>query len=153
MTVALTSPITGSAQTGFTSPTYTIVADKFPGVNGNQYAVTALGGTQAGANAATADKPFTISVERPSNIKVQGVNSAGVTTSPGRNKYTVRTRKGMPAVTGQPALLALMETTISLPVGAETVSPAEIRAMVSAHLGALSQASAGLGDTLVTGVL
>ncbi len=153
MTVALTSPITGAAQTGFTSPTYTIVADKFPGTNGNQYAVTALGGTQTGANAATADKPFTISVERPSNIKVQGVNAAGVTTSPGRNKYTVRTRKGMPAVSGQPALLALMETTISLPVGAESVSPAEIRAMVSAHLGALSQASAGLGDTVVTGVL
>lgn len=39
--MALTSPVTGSAQTGFTSPTYTITADKFPGNNGVQYAITA----------------------------------------------------------------------------------------------------------------
>lgn len=153
MTFALTSPITGAAQTGFTSPTYTHVADKYPGTNGVQVAVTALGGTQVGASAHSADKPFTISMDRPQTVKVQGVNANGITTSTGRNKYTIRTRKGMPAVSGQPALLGMVETTISLPVGVESVSPAEVRAMMSAHIGALSQQAAGVGDTAVTAVL
>lgn len=153
MAISLTTPVAGLAQTGFTSPTYTITADRFPGNNGVQWAVTALGGTQTGASAQAADKPFTISFERPQTIKVSTVNSSGVTVSSGRNKYVVRTRKGMPAVTGQPSLMAMVETTISVPVGSESVSPAEIRAMLSAHFGALSQQSAGLGDTVVTSVL
>lgn len=49
MTIALSSPVTGGAQTGFTSPTYTLTADTPPaGSGGKQYAATALGGTQAG---------------------------------------------------------------------------------------------------------
>lgn len=153
MSFAPTTPVTGSAQTGFTSPTYTIASDRFPGNNGVQWAVTALGGTQTGATAQTADKPFTISAERPQTLKVSTVNAAGITVSTGRNKYTIRTRKGMPAVTGQPALMGMVETTISVPVGSESVSPAEIRAMLSAHFGVIAQQSAGIGDTVVTAVL
>lgn len=149
----LSSPITGAAQTGFTSPTYTIVVDNFPGNNGIQYAVSALGGTQAGVSAQAADKPFTISMERPQNVKVSVVNAQGITVSTGRNKYTFRTRKGMVAVTGQPPLLAIVETTISVPVGSESVSPAEIRGMLSAHFGGIAAASAAIGDVVVTSVL
>jgi hypothetical protein len=151
--MALTSPITGAAQTGFTSPTYTLTADKFPGPNGVQYAVTALGGTQTGASSQTADKPFQVSVERPVSIKTQQINAAGVTYSPGRNKHRILVRKGMPAVTGQPPLLATMEIILSVPVGAESVSAAEIRAMISAGIGAATQYSAALGDQVVTGVV
>lgn len=151
--MSISSPVDGAAQTGFTSPTYTLVADKFPGNNGVQYAVTALGGTQTGATAMTADSPFTISVERPLNVKTQSVNANGVTVSPGRNKYSVFTRKGMKAVTAQPALLGWMRSDISIPVGAEGVSPAEIRAMISAHIGVLSQISAAIGDTVVSSVV
>lgn len=46
MAFTLTSPITGAAQTGFTTPTYTHVSDVAPEANGRQVAVTALGGTQ-----------------------------------------------------------------------------------------------------------
>lgn len=151
--MSLTSPITGGAQSGFTSPTYTHILDKFPGNNGVQYAVTALGGTQTGATAHTADKPFTISVERPESVRVQTVNANGITVSNGRNRHKIMVRKGMPAVTGQPALLATGEVILSLPVGAESVSPAEIRAMVSCLLGAAWQYSAGLGDQAVTAVV
>jgi hypothetical protein len=49
MSISVTSPITGGAQTGLTSPTYTVVTDTAPPGNpGKQVAVTALGGTQAG---------------------------------------------------------------------------------------------------------
>jgi len=42
MTFALSSPVTGAAQTGLTSPTYTVTADTPPDANAKQYAVTAL---------------------------------------------------------------------------------------------------------------
>jgi hypothetical protein len=42
MTIALTTPVTGTAQTGLTSPTYTVVADTPPNAYSKQYAVTAL---------------------------------------------------------------------------------------------------------------
>lgn len=151
--MALTSPVTGSAQTGFTTPTYTIIADRFPGPNGVQYAVTALGGTQTGATAQTADKPFTVSVERPVSIKTQTVNSSGVTVSSGRNRHRILVRKGMPAVVGQPPLLATAEVIFSVPVGAESVSAAEIRAMCSCLIGVLTQYSAASGDQIVSGVV
>lgn len=151
--MALTSPVTGSAQTGFTTPTYTLTADKFPGPNGTQYAITALGGTQTGASAQTADKPFTLSVERPVSIKTQTVNQNGITVSTGRNRHRILVRKGMPAVTGQPALLATGELIVSVPVGAESVSAAEIRAMLSCLIGAATQYSAALGDQVVTGTV
>lgn len=153
MTVNVTSPVTGAAQTGFTSPTYTLIADRFPGNNGNQWYISALGGTQTGASAQSADKPFTLSFERPNQIKLTTVNSQGVVISAGRNKYALFTRKGMPAVSGQPAQLAWIRSEISVPSGAETVSPAEIRAMLSLHLGALAQVSAGAGDSVIAGTL
>jgi len=151
--MALTSPVTGSAQTGFTSPTYTLTLDKFPGPNGVQYAVTALGGTQTGATAQTADKPFTVSVERPVTVKVQTVNANGVTVSSGRNRHRILIRKGMPAVTGQPPLLATLELIASVPVGAESVSAAEIRAMISCMVGVATQYSAAFGDQVVSAVV
>ena len=151
--MALSSPVTGAAQTGFTSPTFTLVLDRFPGPNGVQYAVSALGGTQTGATANTAASPFLVSVERPVSLKTPKINSAGIIFSPGRNRHRVATRKGMVAVTGQPALEAICETFIAVPVGAETVSAAEIRSMLSAHIGVLTQYDAALGDQMASGVV
>lgn len=45
MTMNLTTPLTGAAQTGFTAPTYTLTLDVNPAQNAKQWAVTALGGT------------------------------------------------------------------------------------------------------------
>jgi len=65
MTISYTNPVTGAAQTGLTSPTYTLVADIAPDVNGRQWAVSALGGTQTGVRTHSASDPFTITVMRP----------------------------------------------------------------------------------------
>lgn len=149
--MALTSPVTGSAQTGFTAPTYPLVADKFSGNNGVQYAVNGtLGGTQTGATSQTANSPFVVSIARPVVVKTQVVNANGITVSQGRNRHEIRVRKGMPAVAGQPPLVAIAEAIISVPVGAESVSPAEIRAMLSCFIGVLTQYSAALGDQVIT---
>lgn len=65
MTINVTTPITGGAQTGFTAPTYTNAADLSPDINAKQYAVTGLGGTQAGVTAHAASSPFLITYYRP----------------------------------------------------------------------------------------
>lgn len=149
-----TSPVTGTAQTGFTSPTYTIAADTAPSALGRQWAVTALGGTQASVRTHTGSDPFTLTIERPSVFRTPGVVQAGATLgSVPRNKYVFRVRKGVVPVVGQAAQFANFELTISLPAGSDAADPANIRAALSLLFGAASQQSAAFGDTLVTGVL
>jgi len=155
MTVAVTSPVTGAAETGFTAPTYTNVADQAPDVNGKQYAVTALGGTQAGVTVHSVAAPFTVSVWRPKTFKVLPKTNpvTGQLSSVPMNTYKVITRKGCLPLAGQPFAIARMTTIIEIPAGADTVDPANLRAMQSMHVGVLDQVSAGLGDTTIAGVL
>jgi hypothetical protein len=44
MTVTVSSPVTGGAQTGFTTPSITLTTDVAPSINGKQYAATAVSG-------------------------------------------------------------------------------------------------------------
>lgn len=157
MAIALTSPITGLAQTGFTNPTYTIQADQAPDVNGKQYVVTALGGTQTGASAQTsADNPFTLCWWKPRAYKaLPPLNSNGTafTSRVPRNTHKLVTRKGVQVAADVAREIFPITTEIPVPAGAESYSPAELRAAISAHCGALEQLAASLGDTVVTGVV
>jgi len=69
MTVNITTPITGAAQTGLTSPTYTNVGMAGPDANVKQVAVTALGGTQTGVDVHSVARPFTISFWWPKVLR------------------------------------------------------------------------------------
>lgn len=155
MTFALTSPITGAAQTGLTSPTYTLTADTPPNANSKQSVVTALGGTQTGVVTHSVAAPFSIAMFRPQNPQVLGPVSpvTGVLTKIPRNSYKVVTRKGVLPLAGQAYQPMIVTTTIEVPAGADSADAANIRAALSAHIGALSQQSAGIGDTTVQGVL
>lgn len=155
MSWSLTSPITGAAQTGFTSPTYTHIADVAPDVNGKQVAVSALGGTQAGVTAHSVASPFTITFVRPKVFRVLGKPNptTGLIKDVPRNTYKTITRKGVLPLTGQPYANMQITTIIEVPAGSDTTDPANIRAALSAHIGALSQQSAGVGDTTISGVI
>lgn len=149
------TPVTGLAQTGLTSPTYTISVDTAPSVNGKQYAVTALGGTQTGVVAHSVSQPFTVTMFRPQTFR--GLDTVDPVTgqlrSVPRNVYKVLTRKGVLPLAGQSPVVAMVETIIHVPAGSDTADAVSIRAMLSAHFGTLSQVSAGIGDTTVNGVL
>jgi hypothetical protein len=155
MTIAITSPITGAAQTGLTSPTYTHVADTAPSPQGKQVAITALGGTQTGVTVHSVAAPFTVSCFRPANFKQLGKANpvTGLISNVQKNTYKVITRKGVLPLAGQPYQIMQVTTTIDVPAGSDLADPANIRAALSAHLGALSQQSAGIGDTTVSGVI
>lgn len=156
MSISVTSPITGAAQTGLTSPTYTVTADVAPPGNpGEQVAVTGLGGTQTGVTTHSVAAPFTINFTRPASPKVLGTPNpvTGVVGSVPTNTYKVITRKGVLPLAGQPFKVMNITTTIDVPAGADTADPANIRAALSAHFGAVAQQSAGIGDLTVTGIL
>jgi hypothetical protein len=155
MSIAPTSPVTGSAQTGLTSPTYTLTSDTPPANNGKQYAVTALGGTQTGVDSHSVARPFTITAFRPQNLRVLGQPNptTGRIADVPNNVYTIITRKGVTPLLGQPARIAIIESRISVPAGSDLADPANLRAMLSAHIGTLTQTSAGIGDTTVNGLL
>jgi hypothetical protein len=155
MSFALTSPITGLAQTGFTAPTYTHVADIAPDVSGKQVAVTALGGTQAGVTAHSMASPFTITFFRPKVFRFLGKPNptTGLIKDVPRNTFKLITRKGVLPLAGQPYANMQVTTIIDLPAGSDTADAANVRAALSAHFGALSQQSAGVGDSTVSGIV
>jgi hypothetical protein len=155
MSFTLTSPVTGAAQTGFTSPTYTLTADLAPDDNGKQNAITALGGTQAGVTTHSVAAPFTVTFVRPRVFRSLGKPNptTGLVKDVPRNTYKLITRKGVLPLAGQPYQTMLITTTIDVPAGSDAADPANIRAALSLHAGALSQQSAGAGDTVLTGVI
>lgn len=156
MSFTLSSPVTGGAQTGFTSPTYTHAVDTAPTSAGKQYAVTAIGGTQAGVDSSSSpSKPFTITLSRPTSLRVLTAVDpvTGVLRSVPRNVYVIRVRKGVTPLAGQSPVPMQIVTSIEVPAGADTADAPNIRAALSLMIGSLNQISASIGDTAVTGVI
>lgn len=155
MAFVLSTPITGSPQTGLTSPTYAITADTAPDSNGKQYYVSGLGGTQPGVLAHSVAAPFTISMFRPKVLKILApVNAVtGVLRSVPMNVYKVITRKGASPLAGQSYKTGHITTELAIPAGSDTADPLSLRAMISAHIGALTQLSNELGNSVITGTI
>lgn len=152
---APSTPITGAAVSGFTSPTYTITSDIAPAINGKQYAVTALGGTQTGVDVNAVSKPFTVSFFRPAVLRsLPAANPVtGVIKNIPSNTYKLITRKGVSPGANQPSITMVITTEISVPAGSDTYEPEDIKAAVSAHFGVGYVQASGIADTLLTGVM
>lgn len=155
MSFAPTTPITGGAQVGLTAPTYTITLDTSPDANAKQYAVTALGGTQSGVLAHSVAAPFTQTMWRPKVFAyLNPINPVtGVLKQVPMNTYKVITRKGVLPLAGQAYKNLVITTIIEQPAGSDIADPLSVKAAISAHVGLLNQQSAGIGDTVVNGVL
>lgn len=146
--------INGTAQNGgFTTPTYTATASAVTFPNGKIYTITAKAGTQPGTvDVHSASRPFSVLVSRPANIRgLPAVNANGVLPNVPVNTYSVNTRKGVTPLAGQASVLASIKTSLNVPAGADLADAANLRAMISAHIGALQQMSAEIGETALTG--
>lgn len=153
--IVIPGSVTGAAQNGLTSPTYTTTVDTPPDMNSKQVAITALGGTQAGVDAHSVSRPFTLTVTRPKAMASLGKPNpvTGRIAKVPFNTYKVLTRKGVLPLAGQPSLPMLIRTEIQVPAGADTADASNILAALSAHIGFLYNVSVGLGDTAKNGVL
>lgn len=147
------TPLTGAAQSGLTSPTYTLTADTFPSSNGKQYAITALGGTQVGVTSTGASTPFTLAFSKPAVLKTRTRDSEGRVTAAPMNVYKQITRKSVIVDDQATTRVMLITTIVEVPAGAELADSVDVRAALSCHIGALSNTSSGIGDTVVSGVL
>lgn len=149
------SPVTGGAQTGFTSPTYTLSIDQAVSVFSKQYYVSALGGTQAGVTVHSASLPFTVSAFRPPNISVLGAANpvTGVIRNVPKNKYKWKVRKGVYPAANQAIELSEMTLMWDIPAGSDSYDAANLKAQCSLMIGILTQLSAEIGNTALTGVL
>lgn len=145
----------GGPQANLTSPTYTPVADVAPDVNGRQYAVTTLGGTQTGVTLHSASSPFTVTFIRPKVFKTLGqVNPVtGALSSVPKNQWKFIVRKGMTPLAGQAPAIGIATLTIDIPAGADTADAPNLRALMSATIGALWDQSTLFGNSVVSGVL
>lgn len=155
MTWNPSTPVTGGAQTGLTSPTYTLTQDVAVDVNGKQHAVTALGGTQTGVRTHAVSDPFTISFYRPKVPRTLPSPNAvtGKYASIPRNTYGVVVRKGVNFAANNAPDQYVNRCEFSVPAGTDAYDAANIRAAVSLLVGTLSQQSLGIGDTLTTGIM
>jgi hypothetical protein len=155
MAINPTSPVTGAAVTGLTSPTYTLTTDVAPNINGKQWAISALGGTQTGVDVNSVSKPFTFSFFRPATLKPlpQANPVTGVVKEFPVNTYKMITRKGAQPATNQTIQNCRITTIVEVASGTDTYEPEELRAMISMHFGAGWQLASGIADTVITGVL
>jgi len=155
MAFAPSSPVTGAAITGLTSPTYTLLLDNPPSPQGKQYYVSALGGTQTGVVAHSASRPFTLSAFRPANLQgLPAVNPVtGALPRVPVNVYKWITRKSVIPLAGQPGRVMVVTTTAEVPAGADTADAVEVAACMSLHAGMTWAAAQGMVDTVNTGMV
>jgi hypothetical protein len=155
MSIALTTPVTGGPQTGFTSPTYTVAVDTAPGTNGKQWAVTGVGGAGNTPRLHSGSDPFTITFERPTTVRLAPIANpvTGVVGNVPRNDYKCRVRKGVIPLVGQNPQTMLCTYVQSVPAGADLANPVDVRAGTSLMFGGLWQQSAGFGDMVINAII
>lgn len=154
MTITLAA-ITGGAQTGFTTPGYTPTPDFAPDKNSKQWAFTGITGTQASVTPHAASSPFTLTWFKPALYRMLGLPNpvTGRVKEIPMNRSALLIRKGVVPLTGQPVVVATAKVVFDIPAGSDIADAANLRALVSCLVGALNQMSAGVGDTLVTGIV
>lgn len=155
MAINLTSPITGGAVSGLTTPGYGIVTDQAPALNGKQYAVTSTTGTQTNVETHSVSKPFTISFFRPANPRaLPAVNPvSGVVKNIPVNTYKMIVRKGALPLLNQAAQVNSITITVNVAAGTDTYEPEDIKAMFSCAHGAFTQSLQGMVDAALTGTI
>lgn len=149
------SPVTGSAITGFTAPTYTIVSDQAPDTFSKQWLVSALGGTQTGVTPQdSVANPFTITARRPKQLAIGPMSTLNgqLIGRAKRNKHSYILRKGGLVNTGstqRDTLVGRLE--LNVPGGMEGAAAAEIKGAISAYFGFLHANADAIASAIILG--
>lgn len=155
MAFAPSTPVTGAAVSGLTSPTYTISQDSVVAPNQKQYVVTALGGTQTDVSVHSVSSPFLVSVTKPAVFKPLSLIDprTGRLTSVPRNVWKMIFLKGATPLAGQAIVPILGRMEFAIPAGVDSADPNEVRAFWSFIGGLLSAQAGGLASSCLEGTL
>jgi len=153
MSFSISSPVTGAAVTGLTSPTYTYAAGTGPTNRSKQYTVSNLGGTQTGVSVHSVSNPFTCMFGAPATVRsLPRANPiTGLISQIPVNVYKLNVRKGLVVQVNQPVVVGGVYATINVPAGAETNDKVSLAAMFSSFIGVFTQTVNGILDTVVSG--
>jgi len=150
------SPVTGAAVTGLTSPTYTFVEDTASDNNSRKFVVTAVGGTQTGVEVHSVGSPFYGIVKRPANYKPLGRANptTGIVSQIPKNSHMFRTFKGA-TVVANPAQESVIDviTYMNVPAGIDLSDTEELLAALSFHFGFGFANASGFRDLILTGTI
>lgn len=148
-------PVVGSSITGLTSPTYTLTADSPPSSHAKQFAVTALGGTQAGVTLHSPSSPFILMLQRPASFKPMSLVNpvTGQLTSVPKNTWKILVVKGALPLAGQSPSNIVFRGEFVIPAGVETNSSAELKALLSILGGVFWGQGNDLALCFTTGIL
>lgn len=157
MTILLAN-IVGGTIAGFTTPGYTVAADNPPdATTGKQWSISAITGTQASVRAHSISDPFTVTFERPRNLQtLLNLVSAvtGIYSRVPSNVYTgCRVRKGVNIAASNTPRIAIIEMKCSVPAGSDSFDSPNVKAMVSAFVGAVNAQCDNIATMLVSGSL
>lgn len=157
MAISPSSPLTGSAITGLTSPTYTLTSDTPPDVNAKAWVVTALGGTQTGVSVHKNEMPFRIIVRRPKVVKTPSARNSvtGQYVNSGKNEYTFTFVKGVNVLNGMSntqyeTIVAKLTLAVPAAVGNDE---SQLSALASCLGGFVANQIQGIKDTSLNSVL
>lgn len=155
MAFSPSTPLTGATVTGLTSPTYTLAADVAPTIQGKQFVVTALGGTQTDVATHSVASPFLVSLTRPATFKPLSLvnSSTGRLTSVPRNAWKMIFMKGATPLAGQAPVPILARIEFLIPAGVDAADPNEVRALMSFMGGLFNNQANGLASSFIDGVL
>jgi hypothetical protein len=154
MSLVLSTPVTGGAQTGFTTPAYVLTTDVAPTINGRQYIVSGLTGTQTGVRTHAVSDPFRVTLSRAATLKpLPPVNP--ITLRYGnipKNTHSIIVGKGVNVAANQQPEVLNIRCYLDIPAGSDSYDSPNVRAACSLMSGVWTQIPAGIGDTCVTGV-
>jgi len=155
MSINLSGTITGGTMSQFTTPGYTVTTDVAPDINGRQYAVTTLTGTQTGVRTHAISDPFTIAFFRPKNPKSLPTPNpiTGKYGTIPRNTHGCVVRKGVNYAANQAPDICTFRGSWDIPAGSDAYDSANIRAMQSFLTGAFTNQCQGMADMFCTGII
>lgn len=158
MAFSPTSPITGAAVTGLTTPTMTFVEDQAPNGNQRKFVVTQLGGTQTGCEVHSNASPYYVLVTRPAQSKpLPRINpQTGQYVSVPKNEYRVQFFKGATIGSTVPQEdVILMDARFRVPAGIDLAAndTEELKTLLSFIGGFFYSNASGLYDLITTNLI
>jgi len=155
MTVSFSSPVTGAAITGLTTPTYTLVADQPAEANAKAYIVTALGGTQTNVRTHSISDPFSITVWKPKVPKSLPPKNAlsGAYPQVPMNSYAMIIRKGVYIDAASVLRQMTIRVMVDLAAGADAADAVNVKAALSLLGGVAFAEGQDIADLAILGVL
>lgn len=145
---------TGASIVGLISPTYGMILDTPSEPSAKQFAVGTLGGTQTNVVSHSSTSPFLYTIKPPRRYKPLGKANptTGIISSIPLNEHKIVTVKGVTPYAGALTAKATMTTTIVIPANAEAYDRANIRAMMSLHIGVLKDYISDLENLIASGL-